>query len=141
MKLSKYGMKRKLIILVVTVMVLLVIKGFVYTVPEMPIEESVYCTVISKINGLIEPVPISKEEALKIMQFLTEGNWDNTGTSDCFNNCILTLNGKRVYYHSDCGTFNDAINEKSLTLDSNQQLIVNTILEKYISLSSIETSG
>lgn len=68
-----------------------------------------------------------------IDEIIESGSWTE-GTSDCINDCILYMDDGEIQYHSGCGTFNDAVNEKSLHLTEGQQAEVNEILEKYIAL-------
>lgn len=60
--------------------------------------------------------------------------WNEEGTADCLNDCVLTVNGARVYYDSGCGTFNDEVDQRSLTLTKEEQDAVNIVLGKYITL-------
>ena len=81
---------------------------------------------------------LSPEDADRIANLLEEGNWTE-GTADCLNDCILTVNGESVYYHSDCGTFNDTIQERGLSLTEEERAAVNAVLSKYITLGFEET--
>lgn len=82
---------------------------------------------------------LSPEDADRIANLLEEGNWNTEGTADCLNDCILTVNGESVYYHSDCGTFNDTIQERGLSLTEDERAAVNAVLSKYITLGFEET--
>ena len=59
------------------------------------------------------------------------------GTGDCLDDCIIFMDGEEIQYHSDCGTFNDTVNEKSLHLAEEQLAVVNAILDKYIVLGDV----
>lgn len=75
------------------------------------------------------------EDADMIAELVERGSW--TGAlSDCASDCVLTINTESFLYHSDCGTFNDNINGKSLTLTDAQRETVNQILESYITLGT-----
>lgn len=76
---------------------------------------------------------LSPEDASVIAALFEGGSWKE-GTSDCANDCLLIIDDDEIQYHSDCGTFNDGVNEKSLHLTEEQQAEVNAILEKYIAL-------
>lgn len=78
---------------------------------------------------------LSPEDAAVIADFVESGNWME-GTGDCLNDCIIFMDGEEIQYSSDCGAFNDTVNEKSLHLTENQQAEVNAILEKYIVLDA-----
>ena len=62
--------------------------------------------------------------------------WNADATADCLNNIEITLNGETYMYHSDCGTFNDHVNQKYLSLDDATAEKVDAILAEYISLTS-----
>ena len=80
-----------------------------------------------------EVVKLSSEDAAVIAALFEGGSW-REGASDCANDCLLIMDDDEIQYHSDCGTFNDEVNEKSLQLTEKQQVEVNAILEKYIAL-------
>ena len=80
-----------------------------------------------------EAVKLSAEDAAVIAGLVERGSWME-GTGDCLDDCIIFMGGEEIQYHSNCGTFNDTGNEKSLHLTEEQQTEVNAILEKYISL-------
>ena len=78
-------------------------------------------------------VSLSAEDAAVIDDLLASGNWME-GTGDCLDDCIIFMDSEEILYDSNCGTFNDTGNEKSLHLTEEQQAEVNAILEKYIAL-------
>lgn len=80
----------------------------------------------------IELIP---EDAEIIYNFITYEIWNDEGTTDCLSNCEIILNGKSYKYHSDCGTFNDIINQTNLSMSDEKKKVVNNILEKYITLN------
>ena len=92
---------------------------------------------VSNILGGSSPVVISREDALIFRAFIEAGEWDE-GTSDCLNNCEFIFDGNTIRYHSDCGTFNDSVYNRHITLSEEDKLEVNAILEKYISLQAGE---
>lgn len=77
---------------------------------------------------------LSSEDAAVIAGFLESGNWME-GTGDCLNDCIISMHGEEIQYASDCGTFNDTVNEKRLHLTEDQQAEANAVLEKYVALA------
>ncbi len=83
------------------------------------------------------PVAVSKEDALIFRAFLESGEWGE-GTSDCLDNCELIFDGNTLRYHSDCGTFNDSVYNRHISLSKENKAEVNAILEKYISLQAEE---
>ena len=78
-----------------------------------------------------EAVKLSAEDAAVIVGLLGSGKWME-GTGDCLNDCIIFMDGEEIQYHSDCGTFNDTVNEKRLHLTEEQQAEVNVILGEYL---------
>lgn len=93
-------------------------------------------------------VALSEEDAEFLMQIMEDGSWNEAGTADCANNCVLQLKGRLVYYHSDCGTFNEfdlsglsplssqapAGGGRCLSLTPEARAAVNAVLEQYITL-------
>lgn len=77
---------------------------------------------------------LSPEDADRVAKLLEKEGWNEEGTADCLNDCVLTVNGACVYYDSGCGTFNDEVDQRSLTLTKEEQDAVNVVLGKYITL-------
>jgi len=98
---------------------------------------------------LKQAVEISEEDANSLSEIINGSTWIE-GTADCKSDCVINLKGHMTYYHSDCGTFNkynlaemstysskvQEVDGKSLVLPEEDMLIVNTILQKYITLGS-----
>ena len=94
-------------------------------------------------------VELSDEDAQTLLAILEAADWDEDGTADCLNDCALNLGGRLIYYHSDCGTFNEPHlsamstlsfvepeeNGRSASLGEEEQRQVHAILEKYITLN------
>ena len=77
---------------------------------------------------------LSPEDADRVAKLLEKEGWNEAGTADCLNDCVLTVNGASIYYHSGCGTFNDEVGQRSLTLAKEERDAFNAILGKYIIL-------
>lgn len=92
---------------------------------------------VSDILNGNSPVTVLREDALIFRAFIAAGEWDE-GTSDCLNNCEFIFDGNTVRYHSDCGTFNDPVCNKHITLGEEDKAEVNAMLENYISLQAGE---
>lgn len=92
---------------------------------------------VSDILNGSSSVTISREDASALRAFFESGGW-NEGTSDCLDNYELIFDGNIVRYHSDCGTFNDFVNNRHIELSEENKAEVNVILEKYISLQAEE---
>ncbi len=80
---------------------------------------------------------LSQKDSSYITKLLENKTWED-GTADCINDCMVIQGNKTLYYHSDCGTFNDTENEKSLSLSNEEKKRVNIILEQYIRLAISE---
>ncbi len=75
---------------------------------------------------------LTAEEAETIMTIIENGDWNEDGTSDCFSDCKLTVNGETYYYHSDCGTLNDTLNNRCLTVTDTEKEMINGMLSQVI---------
>ena len=84
---------------------------------------------------------LSKENAKTIQQILDAGSWVSDAT-DCASDCVLTFDGRTIYYHSDCGTFNERLEQsnQSLRLSDADRETVNAIIQAIIphDLSPVE---
>ena len=76
---------------------------------------------------------LSKENAKTIQQILDAGSWVSDAT-DCASDCVLTFDGRTIYYHSDCGTFNERLEQsnQSLRLSDADRETVNAIIQAVI---------
>ena len=84
---------------------------------------------------------LSKENAKTIQQILDSGSWVSDAT-DCASDYVLTFDGRTIYYHSDCGTFNERLEQsnQSLRLSDADRETVNAIIQTVIphDLSPVE---
>ena len=84
---------------------------------------------------------LSKENAKTIQQILDAGSWVSDAT-DCASDCVLTFDGRTIYYHSECGTFNERLGQsnQSLRLSDADRETVNAIIQTVIphDLSPVE---
>lgn len=75
-----------------------------------------------------ESVVLSAEETGLIKNYCYGCKYE-TGTADCINDYEFTMeNGAKIYYHSDCGTFNDNTNELSYNTTDYMRDEINMIL-------------
>lgn len=51
------------------------------------------------------------EDIRTISNILCGDAWNTEGTTDCLSNIEITINEETYKYHSDCGTFNDNVNQ------------------------------
>lgn len=106
------------------------------TQEAMPLDAA---TITAILNKQSTPVTLSEEDTLIVNDILEKGEWNEESTAECINNCSMSINGIQLYYHSECGTFNDSVNNRNLVLDNETRLIINNIFEKYIVLDTVET--
>ena len=101
---------------------------------ELPDEEAIV------INNIFtgESKLISANNGINLADIIESDSWNTEGTTDCFSNIEIIINGVTYKYHSDCGTFNDNVNQRYLSLDTKTQNVVNAILAEYVSLTATE---
>ena len=84
---------------------------------------------------------LSGENTKAILQILDTGSWLPDAT-DCASDYVLTFDGRTIYYHSDCGTFNERLeqSDQSLRLSDAERETVNRIIQAVIphDLSPVE---
>ena len=84
---------------------------------------------------------LSGENAKTLRQILDAGSWVSDAT-DCASDYVLNFDGRTIYYHSDCGTFNERLEQsnQSLRLSDTDREIVNAIIQTVIphDLSPVE---
>jgi len=85
-----------------------------------------------------ESEPLSANERIVLADILESDSWKTEATTDCLNNIEVVINGATYKYHSDCGTFNDNVNRRHLSLDAKTKNVVNVILAEYVSLAAVE---
>lgn len=86
-----------------------------------------------------EEAPLSVNGEIQVISdILLSDTWNAEGTTDCLSNIEITINGETYKYHSDCGTFNDNINQKYLSLDEATTEKVNAMIAEHISLTATE---
>ncbi len=72
---------------------------------------------------------LTEDEQKEILEILNGGKWIND-LSNCGSEYEFTVGKATMRYHSECGTFNDITNDRSLTLSDEQKARVNQILQK-----------
>ena len=98
--------------------------------------------IIESISGTIARIDEDKaynlnEEEVKIIADIIEnGSWNTEGTAECANDCKLIIDERTYYYHSECGTFNDKMNNQNLSVTAKEKESINAILVRYIILGS-----
>ena len=76
---------------------------------------------------------LAEEVAETISQILDAGSWVPDATN-CASDYVLTFDGRTIYYHSDCGTFNERLEQsnQSLRLSDADRETVNRIIQAVI---------
>lgn len=81
--------------------------------------------------GKEEPKELSADDQTVLSDMLSAGSWENDLTK-CEGDCVIAASdGSVYYYHSKCGTFNDNVNRRFLTLEEEQRILLNDILRQY----------
>ena len=76
---------------------------------------------------------LAGEVAETISQILDAGSWV-PDAANCASDYVLTFDGRTIYYHSDCGTFNERLEQsnQSLRLSDADRETVNRIIQAVI---------
>ncbi len=74
-------------------------------------------------------VPMSAEDAAVIETVLADAVWLE-GNTDCLHDCVLLVDGEKLNYHADCGTFNGS--QQSFSLSDDGRAAVNAVLANYV---------
>ena len=94
---------------------------------------------LAQVNG--SAFDLSEGNSKTLRQILDSGSWVPDAT-DCASDCVLTFDSRTIYYHSDCGTFNERLEQghQSLRLSDADREVVNAIIQAVIphDLSPVE---
>ena len=76
---------------------------------------------------------LSAENAKTLQQIFDTGSWMPDVTK-CDSDYLLTFDGRMIYYHSDCGTFNERLEQghQSLRLSDADRETVNAVIQTVI---------
>jgi len=103
------------------------------------VEQSSFIWIVKDIISDIGPVSLSAEESKKVKEIIDSCKYE-IETSDCYNDFqFIREDGSIIYYHSDCGTFNDIENNKSYKLLDEQKEWIGTLLAKHLEVSHTRT--
>ena len=72
---------------------------------------------------------LTAEEGVTIADILEKEEWME-GAPACDNDYKIVINKETYYYHSECGTFVDTINNKSKSLDEEEREKVNQLIRE-----------
>lgn len=84
---------------------------------------------IQKVTEDAEPKAVSTTDSDMIQKIVDSSEWMNT-QANCNSDYILVMDGNLYYYHTECGSINDIINGKCITVTEDQRNTINSILEK-----------
>ena len=70
---------------------------------------------------------LSREDASELLRIYQGAKWTDV-TADCLNDYRLVIAGETVYFHSDCGTFNDNKNNRSFTVPEEDRTAILAML-------------
>lgn len=96
--------------------------------------------IVESISGTITRIgeeknyDLTEEEAKIITDIIEKGVWSAEGTTDCADDCKLIIDERTYYYHSECGTLNDKVNNQNLSVTAKEKESINVILARYITL-------
>ncbi len=87
---------------------------------------------LAQVNG--DTFELSPENSETIRQFLCDDDWMPDATK-CESDYIVTLDGRTICYHSECGTFNEQLKEsdRSFRLSETDRETVNAIIQSLFS--------
>ena len=78
---------------------------------------------------------LSAEQSKMISDAIASCKW-TIGTSDCLSDYVFTRNdGSKIFYHSDCGTFNDTAINRSYSVTGEKQSQINKLLNSIFSVT------
>jgi len=99
-------------------------------IPYAPVqyEEPVSNMFRTAMDGSVLPVDISEEEQEEIVSILNNGAWIYEAPK-CEPDYSFETKDEKIYYHSECGTFDDSGNMRCLILSETEKEKVNRLLK------------
>jgi len=70
---------------------------------------------------------LNKNAKQYIIDLLNNASWIND-LSNCNSDFVFYTQAQEIRYHSECGTFNDYTNQKSMAVSEEQRTAINTML-------------
>ncbi|MBQ6293860.1 MAG: hypothetical protein IJK77_08335 [Lachnospiraceae bacterium] len=111
-------MKRIIALMTALLLVLLLGGCAKYSLPQ-----GAFCNA----EGSDAEIPLSQEAKEYIIGLLNSGTWMNDLTQ-CASDYYFHTAKQELRYHSDCGTFNDGTNRRSLTVSGEEKETINAWL-------------
>lgn len=87
---------------------------------------------VAQVNG--DTSELSAENSDTIRQLVCDDDWIPDATK-CESDYIVTVDGRTIFYHSDCGTFNERLEDssRSFCLSETDKEAVNAIIQSLFS--------
>ena len=79
------------------------------------------------IDGTITMIDVTETVQKEIVTALNSGEWTNDVTN-CGHDYEFTIQSQTIRYHSECGTFIDITNGRSLSLSETSETVINELL-------------
>ena len=78
-------------------------------------------------EGTVVLIDMTEEVHKEILAVLNSGHWYND-VSKCESDYSFETKNEKIYYHADCGTFNDVTNKRYMTLPEAEKAKINQLL-------------
>lgn len=85
------------------------------------------CISHTGVDGMISLMDMTEEVHQEILSTLNHGTWHND-VAKCESDYSFETKDEKIYYHSECGTFNDATNKRYMTLSETEKEKINQLL-------------
>ena len=118
-------MKRAIITVLALVILLLTVAGCGKTY-EKPWDQFCFQLREGELD-VNKEIALSSEDTEYILSIMNSGKWIND-LSNCGCDFVFYTSKQEVRYHSECGTFNDYTNKRSMTVTEEQRQKINSIL-------------
>lgn len=115
-------MKKKIVVLLLTLICVLGLTGC-----GKKYEGPLSCISYTDFDGTVFLLDMPEEVHKEILAVLNDGVWHND-MSKCESDFSFETKNEKIYYHADCGTFNDATNQRYMTLSETEKAKINQLL-------------
>ena len=78
-------------------------------------------------EGTVVLIDMTEEVHKEILAVLNSGHWYND-VSKCESDYSFETKNEKIYYHADCGTFNDVTYKRYMTLSEEEKEKINQLL-------------
>ena len=78
-------------------------------------------------EGTVVLIDMTEDVHKEILAILNSGHWYND-VSKCESDYSFETKNEKIYYHADCGTFNDVTNKRYMTLSEEKKEKINQLL-------------